>query len=292
MEPEWLMIVRWAALGAGFASALVVLADEFVLGHRQHMAVMNLVHPITALYAGPAWVWAYFRHGRRNSHKLMHGDAEQLVAEAADLERLKREGESVEPRNLRPWHVSNAVSHCGAGCTLGDIGGEWILFAVFGAPMLGAAGTYGWEVIADFVLAWTLGIAFQYFTIVPMRSDLGKLAGLWQAVKVDTLSILAFQLGLFGWMAISHFVLFQAPLPIDSSSHWFMMQVGMTLGFVTAWPVNRWLLRRGIKEKMDHRKHLAKMAEELRHRQATADAPLARNDRGARRALQPDRAAR
>ena len=38
--------------------------------------------------------------------------------------------------------------------------------------------------------------------------------------------------------------------PIDSSSHWFLMQIGMILGFVTSWPVNRWLLRHGIKEPM------------------------------------------
>jgi hypothetical protein len=282
MEPEWLMVVSWVALGAGFASALVILADELLLGHRQHMAVMNLVHPITALYAGPAWVWAYFRHGRKSSHKVMRREAERLVVEGADLERIRGEGESVEPQHLRPWHVSNAVSHCGAGCTLGDIGGEWILFAVFAAPTLGAAGTYGWEVIADFALAWTLGVAFQYLTTVPMRPELDRLAGVFQAIKVDTLSILAFQLGLFGWMAISHFVLFAPPLPIDTSGHWFMMQIGMILGFATAWPVNRWLLRRGIKEKMDHRKHLAEMAEQLRHRLPTADVPLARDDAGAK----------
>jgi len=29
-----------------------------------------------------------------------------------------------------------------------------------------------------------------------------------------------------------------------------MMQVGMSLGFLTSWPVNRWLLRRGVKEPM------------------------------------------
>jgi len=43
--------------------------------------------------------------------------------------------------------------------------------------------------------------------------------------------------------------------PIDSSSWWFMMQVGMILGFLTSWPVNRWLLRSGIKEPMGHVGH-------------------------------------
>jgi hypothetical protein len=49
-------------------------------------------------------------------------------------------------------------------------------------------------------------------------------------------------------MALAQYVIWKAP--IDSSSHWFLMQIGMTLGFVTSWPVNRWLLRHGIKEPM------------------------------------------
>jgi hypothetical protein len=274
MEPHWLMIVSWVALALGFASALAILGDELLLGNRQHMWVMNLVHPITALYWGPVWLWAYLRYGRKSSHRLMREQAKRFEGET---EELKRQGESTAPRDLRPWHIGNAVSHCGAGCTLGDIGGEWVLFAVFASPALGVTGSYGWEISADFALAWTLGIVFQYFTIVPMREDVGKLAGIWQAIKVDTLSIVAFQLGLFGWMALSHFVLFRPPLPIDTAGHWFMMQIGMIAGFFTAWPVNRWLVRSGIKEKMDHRKHLAMLAEQGSERAGDAvDEPTER----------------
>jgi hypothetical protein len=185
--------------------------------------------------------------------------AQQLQNRPEEVEQLKRNGKSTVAQDVGPWHVGNAVSHCGAGCTLGDIGLEALI-----------TGTYGWEIIVDLVLAWTLGIAFQYFTIVPMRNDVGKLQGIWQAIGVDTLSILAFQVGLFGWMAMSHFVLFSPPLKVDTASHWFMMQVGMILGYLTAWPVNRWLVRAGIKEKMDYRKHVAMIAEEMReNRQET-----------------------
>jgi cytochrome c-type biogenesis protein CcmH/NrfF len=65
-------------------------------------------------------------------------------------------------------------------------------------------------------------------------------------------------------MAISHFLLFQPPLRVDTASHWFMMQIGMILGFFTAWPVNRRLVEQGTKEKMDYRDHLATMVEQLR----------------------------
>jgi uncharacterized protein DUF4396 len=32
--------------------------------------------------------------------------------------------------------------------------------------------------------------------------------------------------------------------------YWFLMQIGMTAGFLTAWPANAWLVRAGIKEAM------------------------------------------
>jgi hypothetical protein len=89
---------------------------------------------------------------------------------------------------------------------------------------------------------------FQYFVIAPLRGQVGQLAPLGDAIKSDTLSVLSFEVGLFGWMALAQYVIWKAP--IDSSSHWFLMQIGMMLGFVTSWPVNRWLLRHGIKEPM------------------------------------------
>jgi Domain of unknown function (DUF4396) len=76
------------------------------------------------------------------------------------------------------WQVSLSDTHCGAGCALGDIAGEWIVWA----------------------------------------------------------------------MAVAEYAIWNSPPPIDSSSHWFLMQIGMIVGFATSWPVNRWLLRHGIKE--------------------------------------------
>jgi hypothetical protein len=99
-------------------------------------------------------------------------------------------------------------------------------------------------------LALALGIVFQYFAIAPMRGlSLGK--GLWQAAKADVLSLTAFEVGLFGWMALTVFVLFPGPhLHPNDPVYWFLMQIGMAAGFLTAYPVNAWLIRRGIKEAM------------------------------------------
>jgi len=39
------------------------------------------------------------------------------------------------------------------------------------------------------------------------------------------------------WKAVAEYAIWESPPPIDSSSHWFLMQIGMILGFATSWPV-------------------------------------------------------
>jgi Domain of unknown function (DUF4396) len=228
MAPTWFELAAWVALGLGFASALIIVGDIVVLGNWQHMAIMNIAFPLTALYLGPIALWAYFARGRRMSRRQMHAGA---MSEGA---------------RDSPWQVSLSDSHCGAGCVLGDIVGEWVVWAT--AWTIGATAALGPEYILDLPLAWIFGILFQYFVIAPLRGQVGQLAPLKDAIKSDTLSVLSFEVGLFGWMALAQYAIWDAP--IDSSSHWFLMQIGMILGFATSWPVNRWLLRYGIKEPM------------------------------------------
>ncbi len=67
----------------------------------------------------------------------------------------------------RPFWQSVFISstHCGAGCALGDIIGE-ILLAT--SPFVIAGSGMFTSYVVDFVLAYVIGIAFQYFSIVPM----------------------------------------------------------------------------------------------------------------------------
>jgi Domain of unknown function (DUF4396) len=146
------------------------------------------------------------------------------------------------------WAVTaTGVSHCGAGCTLGDIAAG---FTVFGLGASVAGLRLGADYIGDYLSAVALGIAFRYFAIAPMRGlPPGK--ALLQAAKVDIASLTAFEVGLFGWMAIMA-LLFPAPHQLSPACpvYWFGMQLGMVAGFFTAWPVNAWLIRAGIKEPM------------------------------------------
>ena len=101
----------------------------------------------------------------------------------------------------------------------------------------------------DFACAFAIGIVFQYFTIVPMRKlPFGK--GVVQALKADTLSLTAWQVGMYGWMAIVRFGIFGTEISKTNPTFWFMMQIAMGFGFLTAYPVNWWLVKSGVKEKM------------------------------------------
>ena len=48
------------------------------------------------------------------------------------------------------------------------------------------------------------------------------------------------------------FVFFPAPhqLMPNSAAFWFLMQIGMMIGFATSWPANVWLVNRGIEAPM------------------------------------------
>jgi hypothetical protein len=231
VPPPWLVVVAWIALAVGFACALGVLWDVFVRGYRQHMAVMGWVWPITALYAGPVGLWLYLRFGRPAST------------------RWQREHDENGPPRKPSWaSTAVGVSHCGAGCTLGDIVAATTVFLLG----LEIAGRALWpELIGDYVLALALGLLFQYWAIKPMR-ELTVGQGIVAAAKADFLSLTAFEIGLFGWMVVQALVLVPAghSLHPDSPVYWAGMQLGMCLGFLTAYPVNAWLIRRGVKEAM------------------------------------------
>ena len=181
MVPGWLHNLAIVSLVLGFVGAGIIVVDES--RHPQHMWIMDIVWPVTALF-GAGWVaWQYFTYGRLATHE--------------QAENAKQQG--LEPPNLRrtpfPVMVANGSLHCGSGCALGDLCAEWLAFTV---PA--AASVFGWQSlfqektfavwILDFLLAYGFGILFQYFTIAPMRG-LSLKEGLWAAIKADTISIAA-----------------------------------------------------------------------------------------------------
>ena len=74
--------------------------------------------------------------------------------------------------------------------------------------------------------------------------------GLIAALKADALSLIAWQVGMYGWMAVARFAILGHPFQKSSPVFWVMMQVAMLAGFFTSYPINVVLLRRGLKERM------------------------------------------
>ncbi len=230
--PDWLQILAAVSLVVAGICALIIVID-ILRGHKQHMWIMNVVWPITALYGSVFALYAYFTVGRLSTHQAMM--------------RAKERGETPPGKQKPFWQMTAlGATHCGSGCTLGDICAEWLILAVpiilFGHKIFGA-----WAL--DYAFAYLFGIIFQYFTIAPMRGlSLGK--GLVAAVKADTLSLTSWQVGMYGWMAIATFAIFGHEIHKTSPVFWFMMQIAMWFGLLTSYPVNWWLLKKGIKEKM------------------------------------------
>lgn len=207
----------------------------------QHMGIMNLVWPLCALFGSLILLWLYLRHGRASPgnradgrHEHHHGDT--------------------------PFHIAVAKGtlHCGSGCTLGDLLAESLAAAApavlvpLGYPLLFGERIFATWVL-DFLFAFVIGIVFQYFAIAPMRG-LRPIEGLKAALKADTLSLIAWQVGMYGLMAIAVFTLYRPLYGVapDAGSpiFWLTMQAAMIAGFMTAYPMNWWLIRAGIKERM------------------------------------------
>ena len=232
MEVSLLATIAWVSIAVAFACALWIAVDE--MRHPQAMAIMNVVWPVTALYFSVFAVWAYYSLGRKKTKRAMR---EHSMSKEHDQDRS----------GPTAGQVAVGTSHCGAGCMLADVACEfWI--AAAGITLLGSA---LWaEYTIDFAAAWALGIVFQYFAIQPMRHlPVGQ--ALVAAIKADTLSILAFQIGMYAWMALVFFRLFPHPhLTPFEPQYWLMMQIAMICGYATSFPMNRWLIRAGWKEAM------------------------------------------
>jgi hypothetical protein len=231
MTPDWLHWLSIFFLAVGFICAAIIAFD--ITRHPQKIWIMDVVWPVTALFGTVFSLWLYQRYG-----KLSAKDVEQAA---------RKRCEKPPSKGLPfPVMVAKGAGHCGGGCCIGDIIAEWLAFAV---PAVAA--WFGWHSlfsekifavwVLDFVLAFLIGVAFQYFTIAPMR-HLGFLQGIWAAVRADTLSLTASQVGMYGFMAIAHFWIFAkllgTKLEVASPEFRFMMQIAMLCGFATSYPVN------------------------------------------------------
>lgn len=216
--PPWVTPLAWVFLILAVLSAAVILGDVHLRGRRQPSQAMEIVWPVTALYLGPFALWAYTRWAR---------PAERGVGRAG---------------------IGTAASRAPT-LTYGLPGGAASVIAhVVGVPLVALtgwtiAGLDMWAMIAVIaVLATVLLLGFEYRSRAAASAHLSTPTTLGRAALVAAATIVAFDIGMVGWMVVLH--LGAAMPPVGEVSFVFLMQVGVVLGLVTAYPVVAALARR------------------------------------------------
>ena len=229
---DLLHIISIISLTVSGVSTLIIVID-ILSGNKQKMMIMNFVYPITALYGGLLALYFYYKIGKKFT-------AKRAMA-------MKKNNHVMQGKEKPFWQsVAIGALHCGSGCTLGDIIAESLLLFV---PVVIVGSSLAGTWIIDYVFAFVIGIVFQYYAIKPMK-NLSSKDAIKAALKADTLSLTFWQIGMYGWMAIVIFLIFGHRLATSDPLFWFMMQIAMLFSFITAYPINWWLLKKGIKEAM------------------------------------------
>jgi hypothetical protein len=138
--------------------------------------------------------------------------------------------------------AASATTHCLTGCAIGEVLG----FVV---------GTWrGWGDVATMALAIALAYLFGYsFTLRPLLSSGVALgAALALAFAADTLSITVMEI-------VDNGVMLVVPGAMDAglgdALFWGSLAFALAVAWVTAFPVNRWLIARGRGHAVVHAHH-------------------------------------
>lgn len=210
--PRWLTPLSWVFVALAVLSALAVVDDSYRRGRRQPVRSMEAVWVLSALWLGPLVFPLYSRVGRPRS-----------VARPGD----------------RPAVDSGAATRGGLA------GGAASLVAhVIGVPIVAATGLTiaGLDLYAMIAVIGVLAIAVLFafeFSTRARRPVSGSTVA--AALGVSAVAVLAFDVGMGGWMLLH----FNSAMPAPGDvAFLFLMQIGIALGFLTGYPAVALLLRR------------------------------------------------
>jgi Domain of unknown function (DUF4396) len=136
----------------------------------------------------------------------------------------------------------SATLHCLTGCAIGEV-----LGVVVGTAL-------GWSTVATIALAIVLAFFFGYgLTMLPLlRSGMALGAALPLAFASDTLSITVMEI-------VDNLIIVVIPGAMDaglgSLLFWGSLAFALTVAFVAAFPVNRYLISRGKGHAVVHKHH-------------------------------------
>jgi hypothetical protein len=140
--------------------------------------------------------------------------------------------------NRTAW---SATLHCLTGCAIGEV-----LGMVIGAAL-------GWGTLATIALAVTLAFAFGYlFTLLPLLKVMAVNRALKLALASDTASIAVMEI-------VDNAIMLVIPGAMDaglsSVLFWASLAFSLAMAAVAAFPVNRWLISRGMGHAAVHAHH-------------------------------------
>ncbi len=95
-------------------------------GGPRQMEIMNIVWPVTAPYFSVFAVWGYFALGTKKTRAAMQNKKDGEAAMGSD--------KNSPPT---PAQIAIGTSHCGAGCTIADVGTEFAI-ATAGLTLFGS----------------------------------------------------------------------------------------------------------------------------------------------------------
>lgn len=138
--------------------------------------------------------------------------------------------------------AASATLHCLTGCAVGEIAGLMIGTAA-------GLGT-GWTVVVAVGLAFVFGYTLS--TLPLLRAGLALGTALSVVLAADTLSIVTMEV-------VDNLVMAVIPGAMNAGLvnvvFWVGMMTALTVAFFAAYPVNRYLLRRGKGHALTHRYH-------------------------------------
>ena len=136
----------------------------------------------------------------------------------------------------------SATTHCLTGCGVGEVLGLVIATAL------------GWSNVEAVAIAVVLAFIFGYaLTMLPLlRSGLTFLAATGLALAADTISITVMEVVDNGVMLVIPGAM---EAGLTSLRFWGSLAVALAAAWVVAFPVNRWLISRGLGHAKVHGRH-------------------------------------
>lgn len=209
--PTWLTPLAWVVLALAVATAAAVADDIYRRGHRHPHLASELTWIGSGLYLGPLALLVYRRHGRSTTDTTTVTTAGGVTAGL-------------------PGGAASAVAHL--------IGVPLVI-----ASGLTIAGIDLWVMIIVIAVLATVMLFFYERTTpaAAAATGAGRLPVV-AALGAAAITVLAFDIGMGGWMLLLHFTATMPPA--TDATFWLLMQIGIILGVITGYPAVRRLNRR------------------------------------------------